>query len=168
MNFFPDCFVVKALNSGQALLQGPLKQDLYHLPSTLTNSTHPQAFTTSIQSVSTWHHKLGHSSSKIIKHLADSHRIPIKILSSLECSSCHCAKSHKLPFSDHHLTISRPLELIYSDVWGPSPTRSLDGYSYYLIFVDHFSKYVWLYPMKNKSDVFSIFIQFKSIVEKFF
>jgi len=32
VEFFPNYFVVKDLKSSQALLQGPLKQDLYHLP----------------------------------------------------------------------------------------------------------------------------------------
>jgi len=166
VEFFPNHFDFKDLNSGQALLQGPLKQDLYHLSIASTPSSSPQALHTSIQSASSLHHKLGHPSSKIIKHLIDSHHLPIKLPTSHECTSCHCAKSHKLHFSDHHLTSSKPLELLYSDVWGPAPVRSLDGYLYYLIIVDHFSKYVWLYPMKCKSDVFSIFVQFNSIVEK--
>ena len=168
VEFFPNRFVIKDLNSGQALLQGPLKQDLYHLSIASTPSSSPQALHTSIQSASSLHHKLGHPSSKIIKHLIDSHHLPIKLPTSHECTSCHCAKSHKLHFSDHHLTSSKPLELLYSDVWGPAPVRSLDGYLYYLITVDHFSKYAWLYPMKCKSNVFSIFVQFKSIVEKKF
>ncbi|PNX83563.1 hypothetical protein L195_g039607, partial [Trifolium pratense] len=46
------------LNSGQALLQGPLKQDLYHLSAAFSPSSPPQALHTSIQSASTWHHKL--------------------------------------------------------------------------------------------------------------
>ncbi|RDX81496.1 hypothetical protein CR513_37820, partial [Mucuna pruriens] len=118
-----------------------------------------------IQPFSTWHHKLGHPSSKIIKHLTNSHHIPIKISSSTNCISCHCAKSHKLPFSYHSLSSKRPLKLIYSDVWDLAPVKSLDGFLYYLIFVDHYSKYVWLYQMKNKSHVFSIFIRFKALVE---
>jgi hypothetical protein len=150
------------------MLRGPLNQDLYHLPASCISSASNKAFTTSIQSSSAWHHKLGHPSFKILKHLSDNHHLPIKFTTSHECSSCHCSKSHKLPFSNHHLTSSKPLELLYSDVWGPAPTRSIDGYLYYLVIVDHFSKYVWLYPMKQKSDVFSIFIQFKSIVEKYF
>lgn len=49
--------------------------------------------------------------------------------------------------------------------WGPSSITSIDGFRFYVIFVDHYSKYVWFYPMKNKSDVFSIFMQFKALVE---
>jgi len=34
-----------------------------------------------------------------------------------------------------------------------------------VIFIDHFSKYVWLYPIKHKYDVSHIFLIFKSLVE---
>jgi len=34
-----------------------------------------------------------------------------------------------------------------------------------VIFIDHFSKYVWLYPTKHKYDVSHIFSIFKSLVE---
>src|ERR1043165_6892000 len=34
-------------------------------------------------------------------------------------------------------------------------------------FVDYFSKYIWLYPIKRKSDVKILFPQFKSLVEFF-
>jgi len=156
VEFFPNHFIVKELNLGQALLQGPLKQDLYHLPPASIPSSSPQAFHSSIHSTSTWHHKLGHPSFKIIKHLAGSHHL-LKLPISLESSSCHCSKSHKLPFSNLHLTSSKPLELLFSDVWGSTPIRSLDGYLYYLIIVGHFSKYVWLYPLKHKLDVFFYF-----------
>ena len=39
---------------------------------------------------------------------------------------------------------------------------------YYVIFVDHFTKYTWLYPLKNKSDTTFIFENFKQLVEKYF
>ena len=48
---------------------------------------------------------------------------------------------------------------------GPCTTPSINGSAYYVIFIDHFSKYVWLYPMKNKYDVSQIFPIFKSLVE---
>ena len=55
---------------------------------------------------------------------------------------------------------TRPLELVHSDVWGPAPLTSHFGFQYYVIFVDDFSKYTWLFPLKNKSDVFNIFTEF--------
>lgn len=44
----------------------------------------------------------------------------------------------------------------------------IDGYKYYLIFFDHFTKYTWLYPLKTKSQVAQIFPVFKALVENRF
>nr|KYP46384.1 Retrovirus-related Pol polyprotein from transposon TNT 1-94 [Cajanus cajan] len=129
----------------------------YHPPSSnqSTSSSH-----------SPWHHILGHPSERIFNHLISLHKI--KAQSTAPCVSCSISKSHKLPFSSSSLHSKKPLDLVYTDVWGPTPVRSLDGFLYYLIFVDHFSKYVWLFPLKNKSDVSIIFPQFKNLVEKYF
>lgn len=45
---------------------------------------------------------------------------------------------------------------------------SIDGYKYYVIFVDYFTKYTWCYPLKKKSDAKEVFQRFKIIVEKHF
>ncbi|XP_010544446.1 PREDICTED: uncharacterized protein LOC104817067 [Tarenaya hassleriana] len=45
---------------------------------------------------------------------------------------------------------------------------SVDGFKYYVIFVDHFTRYSWLYPLKRKSDVHDTFIRFKALVENKF
>jgi hypothetical protein len=49
----------------------------------------------------------------------------------------------------------------------PAPFLSINGFSYYVIFIDHYSKYVWLYlyPMKRKYAVSHIFLTFKTLVE---
>jgi hypothetical protein len=53
------------------------------------------------------------------------------------------AKGHQLPFSLSTTSICNPLELLYSDVWGPSPTLSLNGNRYYVSFIDAFSWFTW-------------------------
>jgi hypothetical protein len=60
------------------------------------------------------------------------------------------------------------LYLLYTDVWGPLSTIGITGARYYLIFVDHFTKYIWFYPMETKSSVRIIFPQFKNLVENRF
>jgi transposase InsO family protein len=57
---------------------------------------------------------------------------------------------------------------LYTDVWGPSLVLSVEGYRYYVLFIDHFTKYRWFYPMHNKSNVSSIFVQFTTMVENQF
>ncbi|KAJ0105808.1 hypothetical protein Patl1_18655 [Pistacia atlantica] len=59
---------------------------------------------------------------------------------------------------------SSPLELIHSDVWSCS-TQSLSGCRYYVLFIDDFSWFTWLYPIQNKSDVYACFLKFKVLIE---
>lgn len=116
-----------------------------------------------------WHHKFGHLSNKTLAHMLRVNNIRVypKLLNFFHCTACGIHKSQKLPFSFNSMTSSKPLELIYSDVWSTSET-SVDCFKYYVLFVDHYTKYIWLYPLRNKSDVFQIFLQFKPLVEKFF
>lgn len=81
--------------------------------------------------------------------------------------SCQLGKSKKLPFSNSSQESIAPLELIHSDVWSTS-THFLSGCRYYVIFIDDFTRFFWLFPISNKSDVFSTFVKFKQLVEKQF
>ena len=58
-------------------------------------------------------------------------------------------------------------DIIFSDVW-TSPVSSSYGFHYYVIFVDLYTKYICLYPLRRKSDVHSTFVAFKRLVEKYF
>jgi hypothetical protein len=57
------------------------------------------------------------------------------------------------------------LVYVHSDVWGKSPTPSHSGKEYYVSFVDDYTRYVWIYFMRLKSEVFSIFLIWKAQVE---
>jgi hypothetical protein len=39
---------------------------------------------------------------------------------------------------------------------------------YYVSFIDDFSKFVWIYTLKHKSDVFEKFHEFQALVERLF
>jgi hypothetical protein len=56
-------------------------------------------------------------------------------------------------------------DLIHSNVSGPMSVASLQGSSYYVTFIDDFSKKTWIFFMKTKDEVFSRFIEFKAQVE---
>ena len=98
--------------------------------------------------------------------------IPKSSLSSevvdTKCSSCHLCKSHVLPFASINKRASRPFEVICSDVWGPAPITSFSGSKYYLIFIDSYSRYTWIFFMKHKSEVFGLFQKFHSFVQNHF
>lgn len=46
-----------------------------------------------------------------------------------------------------------------------SPILSTQNYRYYLVLVDHFTRYTWLFPLTKKSDVKDIFQTFKPLAE---
>lgn len=83
-------------------------------------------------------------------------------------SSCLHLKMHRLPFPDTHIKTRIPFSRIHSDVWGPSYFKSLDGYRYFVSFLDECTGYLWLFPLYNKSKVFSKFLHFIAYVENQF
>ena len=74
-------------------------------------------------------------------------------------------KIDKLLFSSTIHKSTQPLELIHSDLWGPAPLTSHFGFNYYVIFIDGFSRFSWLYNLKKKSELFENFLEFKRRVE---
>jgi hypothetical protein len=62
---------------------------------------------------------------------------------------------------------SKPLELIFSDVWGPAPD-SIGRKKYYVSFIDDFGKFTWIYLLQFKSKVFQKFLELQKMVERLF
>ena len=62
---------------------------------------------------------------------------------------------------------TRPLERIHADISGIK-SKSARGYRYFLLFVDDYSRYYWLYLLKSKetTESVTIFRQFKAMVER--
>ena len=46
-------------------------------------------------------------------------------------------------------------------------TKSLSGGEYFLTFIDDKTRYVWVYTLKTKDEVFQKFVEWKALVEKF-
>ena len=57
------------------------------------------------------------------------------------------------------------LELVYTDVWGPTQVSSLGGSHYYVTFIDEVTRKDWVYFLRQKSDVFQTFKNWKCLVE---
>ena len=57
------------------------------------------------------------------------------------------------------------LELVHTDVWGPAQLSSLGGSHYYVTFIDDATRKVWVYFLRQKSDVFQTFKNWKCLVE---
>ena len=56
-------------------------------------------------------------------------------------------------------------DLIHSDVWGPSSVSSISGSRYFVVFVDDYSRYSWIFHMKHRSELLQVYSNFAKMVE---
>jgi hypothetical protein len=81
------------------------------------------------------------------------------------CKGCALGKNIKKPFPSNNDRSKEILDLIHSDVCSPMPVKYLGGSSYYVIFIDDYSRKTWLYLLKTKDEVFNKFQEFKAEIE---
>ena len=112
-----------------------------------------------------WHCKLGHMSERGLKILAERGLLHgLKSVNLPFCEHCVTGKQHRLKFDTSTARSKCILDLIHSDVW-ESPELSLGGAKYFVSFIDDYSRRLWVYTIKKKSDVFPVFKEFKAQVE---
>jgi hypothetical protein len=106
-----------------------------------------------------WHAWLGHPSAKYQQHL-----IPGSV--SSECNICKECKMKALPFSSHFKKAETVLEAVHIDLVGPLSTQSRSGYSYFLTIIDQHSGFCTVKFLRNKSNTFARFKEFKAKAER--
>jgi len=82
------------------------------------------------------------------------------------CPGCQYEKSHRLSFPTSENKATVTLQLVHSDLIGPTRIPSYTGLYYVMIIVDDFSRFTWVYFLQHKSEALSKFIQFKQHAEK--
>jgi hypothetical protein len=165
LEFHPNYFLIKDRRTKHTLFKGRCHKGLYPLPS----ASAKQAFGAVKPSFERWHSRLGHPASPIVQKVISGFHLPCQIKSNKEyvCSACQQAKSYQLPFPKSLSVSKHPLDLVFSDVWGPAP-ESAGRNKYYVRFIDDFSKFTWIYLLKLKSEVFQKFCEFQNLVERIF
>lgn len=128
----------------------------------------PVTFIGEHTTTSQWHHRLGHLSLYIVQSLLRRFQLSFSSFQLPMCSACRLAKSQALPLLNTYTRSTAPLDIVHADLWGPSPVLSHSSFRYYIAFVDDFSRFTWLYPLKLKSDVYATFLQFQKLVENLF
>ena len=82
------------------------------------------------------------------------------------CKGCVLRKNHRAPFEYGNAWLaSNPLSLVHSDLCCINKP-SLAGVRYVLTFIDDVSHYTQVYFLKNKSRVFELFKDFRTLNEK--
>lgn len=118
----------------------------------------------------TWHRRLGHVNFQSLKKMRDGavEGVDFKDDDSeiRRCEICAMGKQSRFPFKASVNKSKEILELIHSDLMGPMETQSIGHARYILTFIDDFSKKVFTYFLKSKSEVYDRFIEFKAVIEK--
>jgi histone deacetylase 1/2 len=170
VEFHPNRFLIKDRVTKRIIHQGRREGGLYPLRLQSGEAkSRKQVLATIKPSTSRWHSRLGHPSFPIVERVVKNNGLPCVSDESPSsvCDSCLKAKSHQLPYPKSTSVSHAPLNLIFSDVWGPAPT-SVGRHTYYVSFIDDYSKYTWIYLIKKKSDVFQVFHDFQNLVERKF
>ncbi|KAI0499987.1 hypothetical protein KFK09_018195 [Dendrobium nobile] len=167
VSFDSNGFKIKDCKDHRLLLHGHLRDGLYQL-------CRPASFKSTALHVQTskekiWHARLGHPHHGLLKELSP--LIPeISHFSNnnFSCTSCSVAKCHKIPFNKTNFVSSAAFDLVHSDVWGPAPLNSMDGFWYFVLFIYDFTRYSWMYLMKSKQETFSKFKLFQQLIQNQF
>ncbi|CAL2257637.1 unnamed protein product [Prunus armeniaca] len=116
-----------------------------------------------------WHMRYGHLNQRSLQLLHQKDMVvglPSIQYEKAICEGCIFGKFHRLIFSQSTWKARAPLELVHADICGPTRTPSFNGKKYFLLFVDDYSRMMWVYFLGQKSKAFSFFKQFKAYGEK--
>lgn len=113
-----------------------------------------------------WHRRMGHICNA---KLGDVKSANVGINFGKECSEpcvvCVKGKQTRKVSREVGTQAKELLEIIHSDVVGPLKESSFSGARFLLTFVDDYSRKLFVYPIKKKSEVFPKFLEFKALVE---
>ncbi|KAG8486271.1 hypothetical protein CXB51_019635 [Gossypium anomalum] len=100
-----------------------------------------------------WHMRLGHMSENGMIKLSKEGLLDGQRICKLNfCEHCVFGKQKRVRFTRGIHNTKGTLEYIHSDLWGPSRVPSRGGANYMLTFIDDFSRKVWAFFLKQKSD----------------
>lgn len=155
-------------SSGRLILKAPMQNRTFKIE--LNVLEHRCLATAASRDEWLWHYRLGHLNFKDMCSLQKKQMVtglPEFEIPNEVCEECVQSKQHKNSFSkDVSSKAKAILDIVYSDVCGPMQVESTGGNKYFVSFIDDFSRKLWVYLIKKKSDVLDVFMKFKSMVER--
>ncbi|CAB4299476.1 unnamed protein product [Prunus armeniaca] len=113
-----------------------------------------------------WHSRLGHISFSRLRYMFNKRLLDQSTIDKEPCCvTCRLAKQPALPFNNSATSSSAPFDLVHSDIWGKAPISSMGGALYYVLFVDDYSRYTWIYLLRSRSDFLKIYIEFSTMIQ---
>src|SRR5258705_1519906 len=133
-------------------------------PAFYTESSVPKP-STDLTAYSHWHKAFGHVDTFAWNKsfYEDGEILPNFI--KYNCQPCLLSKFVYHPPEPSLTRATKPLECIFSDLSGKAPILSLGGSFYYISFIDDFTRFTWIYFLKEKSQAVAAVKDFINMVE---
>ncbi|KAK2352556.1 putative mitochondrial protein [Trifolium repens] len=117
-----------------------------------------------------WHYRYGHLNFKSLNQLSSKKMVvglPLIHTPDKLCEGCFVSKQPRNSFKNSVYSRSKQaLDVVHSDVCGPIETSTLGGNRYFMTCVDEFTRKIWIFLLKEKSEVFSVFTKFCALAER--
>uniref|UniRef100_A0A2N9FRW6 CCHC-type domain-containing protein n=1 Tax=Fagus sylvatica TaxID=28930 RepID=A0A2N9FRW6_FAGSY len=114
---------------------------------------------------STWHARLGHIGKDRMARLAREGLLgPLAKVDLPICEPCLAGKACRKPFGKA-VRATQPLELIHSDICGPMNVKARHGASYFLTFIDDYTRYGYVQLIAHRYEALDCFKRFVAEVE---
>jgi hypothetical protein len=167
MEFDPFGLSVKNLTIKNVIVRSNSTGPLYtmRLPRSLTPFSSAVATLAALSHTltdvapTTWHRRLGHPGPDALSSLSWSSFIQCTSKKHDFCHACQLGKHTRLPFYSSSHRAEHPFDLIHLDLW-TSHVVSVSDSKYYLVILDDFTHYLWIFPPKLKSDTFTTLSNF--------
>ena len=89
-----------------------------------------------------WHLHLGHASSDKLHKLVSTDTLNnVTKFSPFDGLNYKLVKQPTLSFSNSNSLCDTPFDLIHYDIWGPAPCTTVNGYRYFVLFIDDYSRF---------------------------
>ncbi|GJT91527.1 putative ribonuclease H-like domain-containing protein [Tanacetum coccineum] len=172
-----ECLVLssdfKLLDESQVLLRVPRKDNIYSvdLKSVVPTKGLTCLFAKAIIDESNlWHRRLGHTNFKNMNKLVRGNLVrglPLKIFENdHSCVACQKGMQHKAYYKAKLVnSISKPLLMLYMDLFSLTNVKSLMKKSYCLVVTDDFSRFSWVFLLATKDETSRILKTFITEIE---
>ena len=116
-----------------------------------------------------WHRRLGHtnfdnlvkiSRNKVVREMPE-----ITKPTNTTCKQCQHGKQTCMNFKTKEHSTTSFLELVHTDLCGPTRSKGFQGEQYFMLFTDDYTKMIWMCLLNKKSEAFNHFNRFKEQIE---
>jgi hypothetical protein len=102
-----------------------------------------------------WHRRMGHmhfdNLVKVSKREEIKEMPQIMKPTNTLCKHCQQGKQTNTRFKSKEYSMTRPLEIVHTDLVGLNTTKGLKGERYFMLLVDNYTRMTAIFFLKNKS-----------------